>query len=93
MTIRHIHRVKTNEMAIFLIRNTILITEMLERAIVYIFKGRLKAKEFQYKSVDQRCLELAFKTMQCFEHESKSGFMKINSDGHYKPRALEKNCY
>ena len=47
MTICHIHRVKTKEMAISVIRNAILITGMLARAIVDIFKGRFKAKEFQ----------------------------------------------
>ena len=47
MTIRHIHGIKTKEMVIRVIRNAILITEMLARAIVDIFKGRLKPKEFQ----------------------------------------------
>ena len=45
--ILHIHRVNTKELVIPVIRNAILITEMLARANVDTFKGRLKAKEFQ----------------------------------------------
>ena len=53
---------------------------MLARAIADVFKGRLKLKVFQQKSIDMRILE----------HESKALCMKIKNDGHYKPIALEK---